>query len=371
MSTTTFLEGSATRTWGGHQTARCSDELLGRYQQILEEQRLSWTDHHRLMSLLGSGGQGVVYLTERRGTDDFTLPVALKIFSPERYEDERSYDEAMGRMAQVAARVAQIQQDNLLDVHNWVDRSRIRMMEMEWVDGYDLSRLLTQKMLERLEARVSSKRWNYINQVIVTTGPMQPRVKPGIAMAIVRDCLAALAALHREGIVHGDLKPSNIMLKRTGNAKIVDLGSAFDPEQAPVRRTCTPAYAAPEVLEGDQSSPRSDLASLGYVLIEMLSGVPPFAGLSNFRDLLEAKRFLAQKLPNVLPSEVTCNELLMSFCRGLIAPDPMRRFPNAEVADLAKKEGAASFHRQLIKGDLASEYDNEIRLWIEELRELN
>ena len=193
--------------------------------------------------------------------------------------------------------MAQIQQDNLLDVHNWVDRSRIRMMEMEWVDGYDLSRLLTRQMLERLESRVSSKRWKYINQVIVTAGPMQPRLKPGIAIAIVRDCLAALAALHREGIVHGDLKPSNIMLKRTGNAKIVDLGSAFDLEQAPPRRTCTPAYAAPEVLEGEASSPRSDLASLGYVLIEMLAGAPPFAGLTNFRDLLEAKRFLAQRLP--------------------------------------------------------------------------
>jgi serine/threonine-protein kinase len=370
MSSTTFLEVNATRTWGGHSATRCSDELLGRYEQILHEQRLSWTEHHRLKSLLGSGGQGVVYLSERRGTDSFTLPVALKIFSPERYEDERSYDEAMARMAQVAARVAQIQQDNLLDVHNWVDRSRIRMMEMEWVDGYDLSRLITRQMLERLVTRVSAKRWNYINQVIVTAGPMQPRVKPGIAMAIVRDCLAALAALHREGIVHGDLKPSNIMLKRTGNAKIVDLGSAFDIERVPARRTCTPAYAAPEVLEGAECSPRSDLASLGYVLIEMLSGSPPFAGLSNFRDLLEAKRFMAQRLPHILPSEVGCNELLMNFCRGLIAPDPMRRFPSAEAADLVK-EGAASFHRQLIKGDLASEYDNEIRLWLEELQDLD
>lgn len=370
MSTTTFLEGSATRTWGGHSSVRCSDELLGRYREIVDEQRLSWTEHHRLLRLLGSGGQGVVYLTERRGTDNFTLPVALKIFSPERYEDERSYDDAMARMAQVAGRVAQIQQDNLLDVHNWVDRSRIRMMEMEWVDGFDLCRLLTRNMLERLETRVSNKRWNYINQVIVTAGPMQPRVKPGIAMAIVRDCLAALAALHREGIVHGDLKPSNIMLKRTGNAKIVDLGSAFDVAQAPARRTCTPTYAAPEVLDGGESTPRSDLASLGYVLIEMLSGSPPFAGLGNFRDLLEAKRFLAQRLPHILPNEVVCNELLMNFCRGLIAPDPMRRFPSAEAADLVK-EGAASFHRQLIKGDLASEYDNEIRLWIEELKELD
>ena len=75
--------------------------------------------------------------------------MALKIFSPERYEDARGYDEAMGRIARVAARVAQIQQDNLLDVHNFVDRSRIRLMEMEWIDGYDLSRLLTHSMLDR------------------------------------------------------------------------------------------------------------------------------------------------------------------------------------------------------------------------------
>jgi serine/threonine-protein kinase len=177
-----------------------------------------------------------------------------------------------------------------------------------------------------------------------------------------------LAALHREGIVHGDLKPSNIMLKRTGNAKIVDLGSAFDFEQKPPMRTCTPTYAAPEVLEGNESTPRSDLASLGYVLIEMLSGAPTFAGLSNFRDLLEAKRFLAQRLPHILPEEVVRNDLLMSFCRGLVAPDPMRRFPSAEAADLVK-DGAASFHRQLIKSDLASEYDNEIRTWLAELAE--
>jgi eukaryotic-like serine/threonine-protein kinase len=368
MSSTTFWEGSITRTWGGHPKSRCSDELLGRYHAILQEQRLSWTEHHRLLKLLGSGGQGVVYLSERRGTDSFTLPVALKVFSPEHYSDERCYDEAMGRMATIAARVALIQQDNLLDVRNWVERSRIRMMEMEWVDGHDLSRLLTHRMLERLESRVSVKRWHDINRVIVTAGPMQPRVKPGIAIAIVRDCLAALAALHREGIVHGDLKPSNIMLKRTGNAKIVDLGSAFDYEQPPAQRTCTPTYAAPEVLEGNECTPRSDLASLGYVLIEMLAGSPPFQGLSNYRDLLEAKRFMAQRLPHILPPEVVVNELLMSFCRGLVAPDPARRFPSAEAADLVK-EGAAAFHRQLIKGDLASEYDNEIRLWIEELQD--
>ena len=47
-----------------------------------------------------------------------------------------------------------------------------------------------------------------------------------MAVAIIRECLAGLAALHREEIVHGDIKPSNIMVKRTGNAKIIDIGSA-------------------------------------------------------------------------------------------------------------------------------------------------
>ena len=366
MSTTTFLQANPTMTYGGDPSVRCPDELLERYQCLVDEQRMSWTEHHRLLRLLGSGGQGVVYLSERRGTDNFTLPVALKIFSPQHYPDARAYDESMGRIAHVAARVAQIQQDNLLDVHNFVERSRIRLMEMEWVDGYDLDRLLSHEMRERTRQRVSNRRWEYLNNVIVTDGPQQSRLKPGIAIAVLRECLAALAALHREGIVHSDIKPSNIMLKRTGNAKIIDIGSAFDMENAPVRRSCTPTYAAPEVLEGAESSPRSDLCSLGYVLIEMLSGTPPFVAQTNFRELLEAKRMLVQKLHERLPREVVCNELLMTLIRSLVAPDPSLRFPSAEAADMVK-EGAANFHRQLVKGDLASEYENEIRLWLEEL----
>ena len=366
VTSTTQLLGNPTLALDGARAIRCPEELMDRYHALLDRQRINWTEHHQLIRLLGSGGQGAVFLSERRGTDDFTLPVAIKVFSPARYADARDYDAAMGRIARVAARVAQIQQDNLLDVQNFVDRNRIRLMVMEWIDGYDLSRLLTLEMLDRVQSRVSNRRWAYLNNVIVTLGPRQPRLKPGIAIAIIRDCLAALAALHRDGIVHGDIKPSNIMLKRTGNAKIIDIGSAFALEDAPPRRTCTPSGAAPEVLEGAESSPQSDLASLGYVLIEMLAGVAPFANMTNYRELLEAKRMIVRRLPDILPEEVVCNQLLMSFCRGLIAPDPARRFPSAEAADLVQ-EGAANFHRQLIKGDLASEYENEIRLWLEEL----
>jgi serine/threonine-protein kinase len=366
MSSTTISLETLTRTHHGHAVSRAPNELVRKYEALCRAQRFHWTEHHTLTRLLGSGGQGVVYLSERRGADNFTVPVAIKIFSPERYATPASYEEAMARIAQIAARVAQIQQDNLLDVHNFFDRGRIRLMEMEWVDGYDLRRLLTNEMLERAKQRVSTRRWEYINNVIVTAGPRQPRLKPGIAIAILRECLAGLAALQREGIIHGDLKPSNIMIKRTGNVKVIDIGSAYDLDDAPSRRTCTPSYAAPEILEGAESSPRADLCSVGYVLIEMLAGASPFAGITDHGELVHAKRTLVHRLNKLLPQEVVCNELLMNLCLGLVAPDPARRFPNAEAADLVK-EGAASFHRQLVKGDLASEYENEIRLWLEEL----
>jgi serine/threonine-protein kinase len=367
--TTTRHDINATMTRGRKEASSSNTELNARYNGILTARYFHWTVHFRLKKRLGSGGQGVVYLTEQRGADRFTVPVALKIFAPERYDDPRSYDEAMERIAQVSASVAQIQQDNLVYIHNFIDRQRIRMMIMELVDGFDLKQLLCNATFERIEERVSERRWEYINNVIATAGPQQPRFKPGVAVAIVRECLQALAALHRENIAHGDIKPSNVMLKRTGNAKIIDIGSAFQMEHPPAIRTCTPSYAAPEVLDGGDVTPRSDLASLGYVLVEMLSGCQPFAGLNSYRELLEAKRMLPQRLPRILPYEVTCNELLMSFCRGLIAPDPMLRFPDAEAATLVK-EGAAAFLRQLVKGDMAAEYENEIRLLIEELKEL-
>ncbi len=369
MLSTTHFELTHTFNLDGEPSERCPEELVARYEAILQQKRLYWTTHHKLKRLLGAGGQGVVYLSELKGADGFTLPVAIKIFSPSHYDNAEQYDESMGRIARVAALVAQIQQDNLIDVHNFVDRQRIRMMLMEWVDGFDLRRLMDPQMLTLVEDRVSVKRWEYINRVIVTQGPVQPRIKPGVAVKILRDCLVALAALHQKGIVHGDIKPSNIMLKRTGSAKIVDIGSAFEMSDPPPRRTCTPAYAAPEVLESNETTPGSDLASLGYVLIELLSGRPPFAGLTSLRDLLEAKRFIAQRLHNVLPEDVTRDELLMYLIRGLIAPDPQKRFPTAQNADL-DAQGAAAFHRHLVKVDLSAEYDNEIRLWLEEIEEI-
>lgn len=156
------------------------------------------------------------------------------------------------------------------------------------------------------------------------------------------------------------------MLKRTGNAKLIDIGSAYDSASGSSMRTCTPSYAAPEVLEGGSGSYQADLASLGYVLVEMLAGAAPFAGINDRDTLIDAKKTILDRVPHTLPEDVVCNELLMSLIGGLIAPDPADRFPSAEAADLVE-QGAANFHRQLVHGNLASEYENEIRVWLQEL----
>jgi eukaryotic-like serine/threonine-protein kinase len=337
--------------------------LLARYRALTEAESLPRATPYRKLRLLGTGGQGAVYLARREGSDGFSRAVALKVFSPEPYRDAADYDEDMGRVGRVAARVALIQHDNVLDIHDFFERDGLRLMEMEWLDGHDLRQVLSPAMLQLTRARVSPADWARINDVIITAGPTQPRLKPGVAIQVLRDCLAALAALHREGIAHGDIKPSNVLLKRAGNAKLIDIGPAVDLDSPSARRLWSPAYAAPEVLDGGTSTPLSDLASLGYVLVEMLAGRDLFEGLDTRRKLLEAKRALEGRLPDVLPPDVSGNELLLDLCRRLVAADPARRFPGAQAADLGSR-GAAAFHRQLVKGDLASEYDNDIRVWL-------
>ncbi len=344
-------------------------ELINTYDELLNAKRHSWTTHLRLIKELGRGGQGVVYLTQRRGADDFTLPVAIKVFTPERYPTPNEYDGDMARMARVASRIARIQHENLLQVYNFLDRDRIRMMVMEWVEGYDLRRLMTPKMFGIVKERFSKKRWDYINDVLITFGEEQPRFRPGVAVAIVRECLEGLAAMHRHGIVHGDVKPANIMLKRSGHAKMIDMGSAFEMHNPMNRRTCTPTYASAEVLKGAECTPLSDLASVGYVLLELMAGKNLFSDCKTLDVLIDAKENLWENLQDRLPQDIADNDLLMGLCRGLTDPDPGARFQSAEAAEYLD-DGASAFHRELIKADLATEYDQDLRVWIDELLEI-
>jgi serine/threonine protein kinase len=340
--------------------------LCQHYQALTHSDGLGWHTPFRILRLLGRGGQGVVFLSEREGCDAFTLPVALKFFTPESYRDDESYREDMKNIARVARQVALIQHDNLIDLHNFIEQDGIRIMEMEWLDGFNLQDLLTTNLYHRSQTKLPRERWEYVQRVILAPGPAHPRLKPGVAIQVLRECLAGLGALHREGIAHGDLKPSNIMVKRTGNAKIIDIGSATVLDKPQGRRMWSPVYAAPEILRGGENSPRADLASLGYALVEMLAGQCPFAGLETVEALYDAKMKFDQRLSDFLPREVANNELLLHLCRRLVAADPGKRFASAQAADLDRK-GAADFHRQLVKGDLASEYENDLRNWLEAL----
>ncbi len=318
------------------------------------------------MRVLGSGGQGTVMLAERRGAGEFSLPVALKFFSPRRFSSPQLYDQEMLRQAEVASRVARIQDDHLVDVHSFIHEAGIYYTEMEWIDGFDLLHILRRDTLDLVHDSVTERRWESINDRIVTTGEVDCRLKPGMAIAIIRECLSGVSALHRQGIVHCDLKPSNVMVKRTGQVKIVDTGSAFWVGRPPEGQPCSLEYAAPEVLDGFRATNQSDLASLGYMLIEMLTGARPFAGLK-YHELIEAKRRLPERLTSVLPQdEFAYIEPLTHFLRRLIDPDPVRRFATAGEAELSD-EGAAGFLRELVKIDRSEEYASELRQWIAEM----
>lgn len=341
-------------------------DLQHKFDALVRSPQVSWQMAYRLIRPLGAGGQGVVYLADRINPHELSFRLALKFYRPDVFPNAESYRQDMVRVARVAMSLARIQQDHLLDIFNVVESQGIQVMPMEWVDGIDLAHLLRPHMLDRVREQVGEEDWQYVNEVILTHAQSQLRLQPGVANAILRECLAGLAALHRHDIVHADLKPANVMVKRTGNCKLIDFGSAFHQSEPPTRATWTPRYAAVEVLQGARPTPVSDLASLGYVFVEMLSGRYPFANVHGESELIEAKLRLPGELTRLLPEDVIENELLVALVRRLIDPDPRRRFDSAESADLAP-DGAAEFERQLVRGDLSSEYQNEIRLLLEKL----
>ncbi|MBL4883665.1 MAG: serine/threonine protein kinase [Planctomycetaceae bacterium] len=337
--------------------------LSAQYQDFQKRSDVSWEVTYRLIKKIGEGGQGVVYLADRVGAHGASFRLALKIFSPDPYQSHEMYDQEMARLARVGMKLAKIQQDHLLDIHNIMMSDGIEMMVMEWVEGYDLSHLMKLETFNRLKKNVAQGTWEYINDVIATKQGNGVRIKPGVAIAILRDCLSGVAALHEKRIVHADLKPSNIMVKLTGNSKIIDFGSAYALDELPSRRTWTPRYAAPELLLGSPYSISSDLASLGYILLEMLTGVTPFRNVKTIKELTQAKLDLPGQLKNQLPKDLQKDEFLVGLIQGLIAPDPKQRFPSAVAADL-EKVGAAEIHRHLIKANLASEYEHDLKTWL-------
>jgi serine/threonine-protein kinase len=125
---------------------------------------------------------------------------------------------------------------------------------------------------------------------------------------------------------------------------------------------------APEVLRGKPSQVRSDIASLGYVLLEMLTGRRIFKGCDTMAALLDAKMRLPERLKQILPKEVLDDPNLSGLVAKMVAVEPKDRFPDADAAELDHL-GAVNFHRQLVKSNLSTEYNRELAWWLDLLRD--
>ncbi len=194
-------------------------------------------ERYRISGILGTGGMGEVYRADDTKLDQ---AVALKFLPARLARDQvllaRLHDEVrLGR---------QIAHPNVCRIYDIVDWEGAHFVAMEFVDGEDLSRLL------RRIGRLAHDK----------------------AVDIARGIAAGLMAAHAKGILHRDLKPANIIIDSHGDSRIMDFGLALAAGEDDGTISGTPAYMAPEQLEGAPATIQSDLYALGLVMYELFTG---------------------------------------------------------------------------------------------------
>lgn len=363
--TVDFTEVSMLETRGGVLHGKPGSGPLSHTAYIPDEPLtdLNWNARYRIEKHLGRGGQGAVYLANREGADGYTTKVAAKVYYRHPKVPMDVYVTEMRRVARQGQHVSHIQHDNLINVRDFVAIGETRIMILEWIDGLDLAVLLDLDNFRAAQKRMTRAMSARLHDVVVTEGPDQCCVKPGVVVNILRGCLAGLSALHQYGVAHCDLKPANIMLKRAGIKKIVDIDSSCVVSEDSQALRGTPYYMAPEQLQRKAVKLTSDIASLGYVLIEMLTGKLLFRHCTNVEDLLRAKLELPTVLDGILPAEVRSDPVLHELAHKMIAIHPEERLPDARVADF-DEVGAASFHRHLARANISTEYSRELAWWV-------
>ena len=253
---------------------------------------------YRLVSRLGSGAMGVVWLAfdERLGRT-----VAIKqLVVPAILSDLKT--EQATRAMREGRIIARVHHQHVVTVHDVVEHQGQPCLVMEHLPCRSLAAVLSLQ------------------------GVLAPDIVAGIGSQIA----SGLAAAHQVGIVHRDIKPGNVLLANDGTAKITDFGVSHAVGDATVTTTGilagTPAYLAPEVAQGDDGDFRSDVFSLGSTLYTALEGAPPFGLSDNPIALLE----------RVAAGEITPPRQsgpLTSLLLRLLARDPAHRPPMAEVRE--------------------------------------
>ena len=259
---------------------------------------------YEVEDVLGWGGMAEVYLARDRRLG---RRVAVKVLRHQLATDSRF----LARFRREARAAASVRDPRIVAIHDTGSHAGCPFIVMEHVPGRTLAELI------RAE------------------GPLDPRRAAGIAEAVA----VALAAAHTRGIVHRDVKPSNVMVTPQGDVKILDFGIARALRWTPLTDTPgaqgTPEYLSPEQARGDAVDARSDIYSLGVVLYEMLTGRPPFTGESAigvaYKHVEESPSPPEALRPGVPPA-------LAGVAMRCLAKHPADRYPRAGKlrADLAR-----------------------------------
>ena len=257
----------------------------------------------RVLQPLGEGGMGIVYAGQH---ESIGRRVALKVLRPEL----SLRDDIVDAFVQEARAVSTIGHENIVKVYDF-GRTPFGSfyIVMEFLQGATVRQLLQE------------------------SGP-QPLER---VLMIVDAVAAALGAAHAKGFIHRDVKPENIMLCYTAGrafAKLLDFGIAkllMSSAASTVAPPGTPAYMAPELLEGRAAGPSSDIFSLGVVAYEMLTGVLPFPGGSEAEVIKQQRRRLPVA-PSVLrgPAQPIPESVDRTVLR-CIAREPERRFASVDA----------------------------------------
>ncbi len=216
-------------------------------------------NRYRLITRIGSGGMGVVW---EAWDERLERRVAVKVLHRQPGLSDADLQLANDRAMREARISARLHHRYAVPVFDVVDHHGQPCLVMQFVQSMPLSAVLRE------------------------SGPLQPSE----AAQVGAQSASALAAAHRAGIVHRDVKPGNILITDDGSAMISDFGISHALGDVTLTQTGlvhgTPAYLAPEVARGGESSPASDVFSLGATLYSAMEGAPPFGSDPNSIALL-------------------------------------------------------------------------------------